>query len=113
VQLINTQGRRDGTTGMMIDETESFSPGAGIAANLRGRGQHTETSAPAAADFGSDSRLSGYPGLPASPGGLIGAIPSAPAVRSGPWGEPHPNARLSSARRRSAFPAAPAGPAGF
>ena len=54
VQLINTQGRRDGTTGMMIDETESFSPGAGIAANLRGRG-HTETSAPAAADFGSDS----------------------------------------------------------
>ena len=54
VQLINTQGRRDGTTGMMIDETESFSPGAGIAANLRGRG-HVETSAPPAADFGSDS----------------------------------------------------------
>ena len=40
---------------MMVDETESFSPGAGIAANLRGRGHHTETSAPAAADFGSDS----------------------------------------------------------
>ncbi len=54
VQLINTQGRRDGTTGMMIDETESFTPGAGIAANLRGRG-HTDTSTPAAADFGSDS----------------------------------------------------------
>jgi cell division protein FtsZ len=54
VQLVNTQGRRDGTTGMMIDEAESFSPGAGIAANLRGRG-HVETSTPTAADFGSDS----------------------------------------------------------
>ena len=54
VQLINTQGRRDGTTGMMVDDTESFSPGAGIAANLRGRG-HTDGSTPAAADFGSDS----------------------------------------------------------
>ena len=54
VQLINTQGRRDGTTGMMIDETGRFSPGAGIAANLRGRG-HAETSPPTAADFGSDS----------------------------------------------------------
>ncbi|MFZ5637502.1 MAG: cell division protein FtsZ [Pseudomonadota bacterium] len=53
VQLINTQGRRDGTTGMMIDETPAFAPGAGIAANLRGRGQGE--SAPPAADFGSDS----------------------------------------------------------
>jgi cell division protein FtsZ len=54
VQLINTQGRRDGTTGMMVDESESFSPGAGIAAHLRGRG-HADNSTPAAADFGSDS----------------------------------------------------------
>ena len=54
VQLVNTQGRRDGTTGMMIDEGESFSPGAGIAANLRGRG-HAEPATPTAADFGSDS----------------------------------------------------------
>ncbi len=54
VQLINTQSRRDGTTGMMVDDTESFSPGAGIAANLRGRG-HSDGSTPAAADFGSDS----------------------------------------------------------
>jgi cell division protein FtsZ len=56
VQLVNTQGRRDGTTGMMIDDTESFSPGAGIAAHLRGRGHgHAEAAAPTAADFGSDS----------------------------------------------------------
>ena len=54
MSLVNTQGRRDGTTGMMIDETESFSPGAGIAAHLRGRG-HAETATPTAADFGSDS----------------------------------------------------------
>ncbi|MBW8850714.1 MAG: cell division protein FtsZ [Xanthomonadales bacterium] len=57
VQLINTQGRRDGTTGMMIDEPAApVSPGAGIAAHLRGRGAATDTGAtPAAADFGSDS----------------------------------------------------------
>jgi cell division protein FtsZ len=54
VQLINTQGRRDGTTGMMIDEPAAFTPGAGIAANLRGRGA-SDGSTPAAADFGSDS----------------------------------------------------------
>jgi cell division protein FtsZ len=53
VQLINTQGRRDGTTGMIIDEPAAFTPGAGIAANLRGRGSDAAT--PAAADFGSDS----------------------------------------------------------
>jgi len=57
VQLINTQGRRDGTTGMMIDEPAApVSPGAGIAAHLRGRGAATDAGAtPAAADFGSDS----------------------------------------------------------
>ena len=56
VQLINTQGRRDGTTGMMIDEPmASVSPGAGIAAHLRGRGPADAGQAPAAADFGSDS----------------------------------------------------------
>jgi cell division protein FtsZ len=54
VQLINTQGRRDGTTGMMVEDSDGFSPGAGIAANLRGRG-HADTSTPTAADFGSDS----------------------------------------------------------
>jgi cell division protein FtsZ len=53
VQLINTQGRRDGTTGMMIDEpVNPFASGAGIAANLRGR---AEPGNPPAADFGSDS----------------------------------------------------------
>ncbi len=55
VQLINTQARRDGTTGMLIDEpVNPFMPSAGIAANLRGR-TGAESSAPAAADFGSDS----------------------------------------------------------
>ncbi|GAA4803483.1 cell division protein FtsZ [Lysobacter hankyongensis] len=54
VQLINTQGRRDGSTGMMIDEPAAFTPGAGIAANLRGRGV-SDGSTPPAADFGSDS----------------------------------------------------------
>jgi len=58
VQLINTQGRRDGTTGMIIDEPAApVSPGAGIAAHLRGRGTSEGASTPgaAAADFGSDS----------------------------------------------------------
>jgi cell division protein FtsZ len=55
VQLINTQARRDGTTGMLMDDAAGgFSPGAGIAANLRGRGQ-ADGSNPPAADFGSDS----------------------------------------------------------
>jgi cell division protein FtsZ len=53
VQLINTQGRRDGTTGMMVDEpVNPFTSGAGISANLRGR---SESSTTPAADFGSDS----------------------------------------------------------
>ncbi len=53
VQLINTQVRRDGTTGMMVDEpVNPFTAGAGIAANLRGR---SEPSTTPAADFGSDS----------------------------------------------------------
>jgi cell division protein FtsZ len=53
VQLINTQGRRDGTTGMLVDEpVNPFTSGAGIAANLRGRSEPTTTPA---ADFGSDS----------------------------------------------------------
>ena len=57
VQLINTQGRRDGTTGMMIDESAApVSPGAGIAAHLRGRAAAADGgSTQAAADFGSDS----------------------------------------------------------
>ncbi len=57
VQLIHSQGKRDGTTGMLIDEVSdpySPSPGMGIAASLRGRGG-SETTAPAVADFGNDS----------------------------------------------------------
>ena len=55
VQLINTQARRDATTGMVVEEAP-FAVGGSIAGQLRGR-----TSAPAAepstaaADFGSDT----------------------------------------------------------
>jgi cell division protein FtsZ len=52
VQLINTQARRDATTGMAVDGTADFAPASGIAAHLRGRG---DTTPPPAADFGSDS----------------------------------------------------------
>ena len=64
VQLISS--KRDGTTGMLIDEVaEPFSPGAGIAAHLRGRTAAAGDSGagaapvqtPAAADFGSDNYL--------------------------------------------------------
>ena len=63
VQLIHNQGKRDGTTGMLIDEVaEPFSPGSGIASALRGRGSASGNSggttaepAPATADFGNDS----------------------------------------------------------
>ncbi|MFC7302529.1 cell division protein FtsZ [Cognatiluteimonas weifangensis] len=58
VQLINTQaGKRDGTTGMLIDEVaDPFRPGQGIAAHLRGRSSGEQGAAtPAAADFGGDS----------------------------------------------------------
>ena len=54
VQLI--QGKRDGTTGMLIDAVaDPFNPGQGIAANLRGRSSTSEAPAPAVADFGGDS----------------------------------------------------------
>jgi cell division protein FtsZ len=56
VQLIHTQGRRDGTTGMMLDEMDAYAPAPnqGIGASLR-RGGGGEPAAPAAADFGTDS----------------------------------------------------------
>ncbi|WP_166209459.1 cell division protein FtsZ [Cognatiluteimonas telluris] len=55
VQLIHSQGRRDGTTGMLLDESDAYAPnpGQGIGASLR-RGA-SEAAAPAVADFGSDS----------------------------------------------------------
>ena len=55
VQLIHSQGRRDGTTGMMLDEVDAYAPtpSQGIGASLR-RGS-SEPAAPAVADFGSDS----------------------------------------------------------
>jgi cell division protein FtsZ len=60
VQLIHTQGKRDGPTGMLIDEVaDPFTPGNGIAAALRGRssggGAAEAASTPAVADFGNDS----------------------------------------------------------
>lgn len=63
VELVRSQGKRDGTTGMLIDEvSDPFNPGQGIAANLRGRvdsgsgGESVAASpAPEAADFGNDS----------------------------------------------------------
>jgi len=57
VQLIHTQGRRDGTTGMLIDEVvDAYSPtpNMGIGASLRGR-SGGEAATPAVADFGNDS----------------------------------------------------------
>ena len=57
VQLIHTQGRRDGTTGMLIDEVvDAYSPtpNMGIGASLRGR-SGSEVATPAVADFGNDS----------------------------------------------------------
>jgi cell division protein FtsZ len=57
VQLINTQssmGKRDGTTGMLIDEVaDPYAPGQSLASGLRGRS--SESAAPAVADFGGDS----------------------------------------------------------
>jgi cell division protein FtsZ len=55
VQLINTQGKRDGTTGMLIDEVaDPYAPGQSLASGLRSRGGG-ESAAPAVADFGGDS----------------------------------------------------------
>jgi cell division protein FtsZ len=57
VQLISSQGKRDGTTGMLIDDVaDAYSPGNSIAASLRGRGaEPAAAAAPAVADFGADS----------------------------------------------------------
>ena len=57
VQLIHTQGKRDGTTGMLIDDVaDPYSPGQNIASALRGRssGSSEATATPAVADFGND-----------------------------------------------------------
>jgi len=57
VQLIRTDAKRDGTTGMFIDDgADAFNPVSGIAGNLR-RGAASEPAAatPPVADFGADS----------------------------------------------------------
>ncbi len=62
VQLIHSQARRDGTTGMLIDEvTDTYSPAPshGIGASLR-RGS-SEAATPAVADFGNDTNYLDIP----------------------------------------------------
>src|SRR3546814_10789754 len=60
VELVRSQGRRDGTTGMLIEDepTAAFGIGQSIASSLRGRDGGSDapaSSAPAAADFGGDN----------------------------------------------------------
>ena len=60
VQLIHNQGKRDGTTGMLIDEVaDPYTPGNGIASALRGRSGPAsgggEAATPPVADFGGDN----------------------------------------------------------
>ena len=64
VQLVSTQGKRDGTTGLMIDEvSDPFSPGAGgsFVSGLR-RSAEASSSAPAIAELPQDG---GYLDIPA------------------------------------------------
>ena len=64
VQLVSTQGKRDGTTGLMIDEvSDPFSPGAGgsFVSGLR-RSAEAASSAPAIAELPQDG---GYLDIPA------------------------------------------------
>jgi cell division protein FtsZ len=59
VQLIHNQGKRDGTTGMLIDDVaDPYTPGNNIASALRGRsggGTTVDSAKPEVADFGGDS----------------------------------------------------------
>jgi cell division protein FtsZ len=59
VELVRSQGRRDGTTGMLIEEDAmAYSPGHSLASSLRGRSSASEPAAPATpavADFGNDN----------------------------------------------------------
>ena len=68
VQLIHSQGKRDGTTGMLIDDVaDPFTPPNGISSLLRGRSSGSSeaaSSTPAVADFGSDGSSS-YLDIPA------------------------------------------------
>ena len=64
VQLVSTQGKRDGTTGLMIDDvSDPFVPGAGgsFVSGLR-RGTETAPAAPAIAELPQDG---GYLDIPA------------------------------------------------
>ena len=64
VQLVSTQGKRDGTTGLMIDDvSDPFVPGAGgsFVSGLR-RNAEATSSAPAIADLPQDG---GYLDIPA------------------------------------------------
>src|SRR3546814_516707 len=70
VELVRSQGRRDGTTGMLIEDepAAAFGIGQSIASSLRGskangRSEPSASSAPATADFGGDN--SSYLDIPA------------------------------------------------
>ncbi len=65
VQLVSTQGKRDGTTGLMIDDvTDPFVPGAGgsFVSGLRRSAEAAAPSAPAIAELPQDG---GYLDIPA------------------------------------------------
>jgi cell division protein FtsZ len=53
VQLINTQGKRDGTTGMLVEEAYAPSAAPSFAGSLRSSGRGAD-SAPATAELPSD-----------------------------------------------------------
>jgi len=56
VQLVHTQAKRDGTTGLAIDDAVAgHAQAPSIAANLRGTGGAEAAAKPAVADFGADS----------------------------------------------------------
>ena len=65
MQLVNTQGKRDGTTGLMIDEvSDPFVPGAGgsFVSGLRRNAERRPRPAPAIAELPQDG---GYLDIPA------------------------------------------------
>src|SRR5690606_7657282 len=99
VQLVNT-GRRDGTTGMFLDDpVEAFNSGSSIAGALRGRAAAAaEPAAPApqAADFGDSNSLDG----PAFPRRQADCPP-----KVGPARTPPRRGRAPCPFRRRAVPA--------
>ena len=66
IQLINNTGRRDGTTGMFIDEGEQQPAAVGAGMGLRrSAAAESAPTSPAVADFGGGGNDSGYLDIPA------------------------------------------------